>query len=160
MRNQLSRTSWTTGAGVVLLLSQALVSQSAQDPWKSSELLEPAPLAQTLQSSKGKPPVIISVAFPVLYNNKHLPNAIFAGPGSQPQGIEALKSAVAKLPKDSDIVLYCGCCPMEKCPNIRPSYAALKEMGFIRIRVLNVPTNMATDWFDKGYPSENGSALK
>jgi hypothetical protein len=157
MRNQLSSTALS---GAVLLFSQALVSQSAPDPWKTGELLDPPALAQALQFSTGKPPVIISVAFPVLYNNKHLPHAIFAGPGSQPQGIDALKSAVAKLPKDSDIVLYCGCCPMEKCPNIRPSYSALKEMGFTRIRVLRVPTNMATDWFDKGYPSENGSALK
>lgn len=157
MRTQLS---WLALPGAVLVLSQALVSQSGPDPWKTAELLEPSALAQTLQSPNGKPPVIIAVAFPVLYNNKHLPHAIFAGPGSQPQGIDELKSAVAKLPKDSDIVLYCGCCPMEKCPNIRPSYSALKEMGFTKIRVLRVPTNMATDWFDKGYPSENGSALK
>src|ERR1700751_1267462 len=128
-----------TTLGGVLLLSQALVSQNAPDPWKTSELLEPAAFAQTLQASKGKQPVIIAVAFPVLYNNKHLPHAIFAGPGSQPQGIEALKTAVAKLPKDSDIVLYCGCCPMEECPNIRPSYSALKELGFTNIRVLHVP---------------------
>jgi thiosulfate/3-mercaptopyruvate sulfurtransferase len=155
-----TKLSWTALLCGVLLFAQALVSQSAPDPWKSAELLEPAALAQTLQSTGNKPPVIISVAFPVLYNNKHLPHAIFAGPGSQPQGIESLKAAAAKLPKDADIVLYCGCCPMEKCPNIRPSYSALREMGFTKIRVLRVPTNMATDWFDKGYPSENGNALK
>src|SRR5579885_2621254 len=104
--------------------------------------------------------LVIAVAVPVLYNNKHLPHAIFAGPGSKPEGIEALRKEAWKLSKDADIVLYCGCCPMEKCPNIRPAYSALKEMGFTRIRVLHVPTSMATDWFDKGYPSELGSALK
>ncbi len=150
--------TWTACAGAVLLFAQALVSQSAPDPWKSSELLEPAALVQNLKSSK--PPVVIAVAFPVLYNNKHLPHAIFAGPGSKPEGIEALRKEAWKLSKDADIVLYCGCCPMEKCPNIRPAYSALKEMGFTRIRVLHVPTSMATDWFDKGYPSELGSALK
>ena len=150
--------SWTAGTGIALLFAQALVSQSAPDPWKSSELLEPASLAQNLKSSK--PPVIFAVAFPVLYNSKHLPNAIFAGPGSKPEGIDALKKEASKLSKDADIVLYCGCCPMEKCPNIRPAYTTLKEMGFTRIRVLHVPTNMTADWFDKGYPSENGSALK
>ena len=91
MRTQLS---WLALPGAVLVLSQALVSQSAPDPWKTAELLEPSALAQTLQSSQVKPPVIIAVAFPVLYNNKHLPHAIFAGPGSQPQGIDELKSAV------------------------------------------------------------------
>jgi hypothetical protein len=46
---------------------------------------------------------------------------------------------------------------MEKCPNIRPAYRALKELGFTRVRVLNIPTNMHTDWYTKNYPSETGS---
>jgi hypothetical protein len=58
------------------------------------------------------------------------------------------------VPKDADIVLYCGCCPMVKCPNIRPAYRALREMGFQHVRVLNIATNMHEDWFGKGYPSE------
>lgn len=150
--------SWAAAAGAALLFAQALVSQSSPDPWKTAELLEPAALVPALKSAKL--PVVIAVAFPVLYNNKHLPHAIFAGPGSKPEGIDALKKEASKLSKDADIVLYCGCCPMEKCPNIRPAYSTLKEMGFTHIRVLRVPTNMATDWFDKGYPSEDGTALK
>lgn len=146
-----------SAAGAVLLFAQVLISQSAPDPWTASELLEPAALAHTLESS-GKPPVVIAVAFKVLYDARHLPHAIYAGPGSTPQGIDMLKKAAASLPKDSEIVLYCGCCPMEKCPNIRPSYQTLKQMGFTKIRVLHVPTNMATDWFGKGYPSEEGAA--
>ena len=144
----------------IFLLSQVLVSQSPADPWNAADLLEPAVLAKTLQSSKAKPPVVFAVAFPVLYNNKHLPRAIFAGPGSTAAGIEALKKAAVALSKDTDIVIYCGCYPMERCPNIRPAYSTLKQMGFTKVRVLHVPTNMATDWFDKGYPSEEGSALK
>jgi len=109
-----------------------------------------------LQTSNS--PIVISVAFPVLYNNRHILHAIAAGPGSKPEGIEALKKAVAHSPKDADIVVYCGCCPMVKCPNIRPAYAALKEMGFTHIRVLDIPTNMHDDWFTKDYPSEAGPA--
>ena len=153
------RLSSTAITGAILLLSQALMSQSSADPWNAADLLEPAALAKTLQSSNAKP-AILAVAFPVLYNNKHLPQAIFAGPGSTAAGIDALKKAAANLGKDSDIVIYCGCCPMEKCPNVRPAYSLLKQMGFTKVGVLHVPTNMATDWFDKGYPSENGSALK
>jgi len=144
----------------IFLLSQVLASQSPADPWNAADLLEPAVLARTLQSSKAKPPVVFAVAFPVLYNNKHLPRAIFAGPGSTAAGIEALKKAAVALSKDTDIVIYCGCCPMERCPNIRPAYSTLKQMGFTKVRVLHVPTNMATDWFEKGHPSEEGSALK
>jgi thiosulfate/3-mercaptopyruvate sulfurtransferase len=132
--------------------------QDVSDPWSKSEFLEPAALVKALESSK--PPVVIAVAFPVLYNSKHITHAIFAGPGSKPEGIEALKKAAAAYPKDADIVVYCGCCPMVKCPNIRPAYRALKEMGFTHIRVLDIPTNMHTDWYTKNYPSEPAASDK
>ena len=118
-------------------------------------LIEPADLAKTLDSTARKP-AVICVAFPVLYRSKHIAGAVFAGPGNKPEGIEALKKAVSGMPKHADIVLYCGCCPMERCPNVRPAHQALKDAGFTRVRVLNVPTNMAADWYAKGYPSEAG----
>jgi len=134
------------------LLSTLCFCQEAADPWPKQELLEPAALAQLIQSSK--PPVVIAVAFPVLYNQRHIAHAVFAGSGSKPEGIESLKKAAANYPKDADIVVYCGCCPMVKCPNIRPAYRALKQMGFTHIRVLDIPSNMHADWYTKNYPSE------
>ena len=141
---------------VALVAGLLCFSQPAPDPWPKSAVVEPAMLATILQSPLAKEPVILCVAFPVLYKSKHIQHAIFAGQGSKPEGIEELKKAVAELPKDSDLVLYCGCCPMEKCPNIRPAYRALKELGFTRVRVLNIPTNMHTDWYSKNYPTEAG----
>jgi len=138
------------------MLATFCFSQNTADPWPASDLLEPATLAQTLKS--GKAPVVISVAFPVLYRAKHIVKAIDAGPGSKPEGIELLKKAVAGLPRNADIVVYCGCCPMVKCPNIRPAYKTLKELGFTHVRVLSIPTNMHDDWYTKDYPSENGPA--
>jgi thiosulfate/3-mercaptopyruvate sulfurtransferase len=126
--------------------------EAASDPWTSSELLQPADLARAIQS--GKAPVLLSVAFPVLYRGKHIVHAINAGPTSKPEGIEALKKAVASLAKDADLVIYCGCCPMVKCPNIRPAYRTLKELGFTHVRVLSLPENLHTDWVSKNYPSE------
>jgi len=128
--------------------------QDAANPWPKTAVVEPAAFAQMLEA--GKSPMIISVAFPVLYRAKHIVHAVDAGPASKPEGIEALKKAVANLPKDADIVIYCGCCPMEKCPNIRPAYRTLKDLGFMRVRVLDIATNMHTDWYSKGYPSEDG----
>jgi len=61
---------------------------------------------------------------------------------------------VAGQAKDREILLYCGCCPWEKCPNIRPAFAALHEMGFSKVRVMVVPKDFKTDWDDKGYPTE------
>ena len=51
-------------------------------------------------------------------------------------------------------MIYCGCCPLAHCPNLRPAYTALKELGFSRLRILNLPENFGTDWADRGYPTE------
>jgi Rhodanese-like domain len=129
---------------------------AASDPWATGELLQPAELAKAVQS--GKAPIVLSVAFPVLYRGKHIVHAVNAGPTSKPEGIEALKKAVAGLAKDADIVIYCGCCPMVKCPNIRPAYRTLRELGFMHVRVLSLPTNLHTDWVSKDYPSEGSES--
>jgi thiosulfate/3-mercaptopyruvate sulfurtransferase len=138
------------------LLATLCLSQDAADPWPKADLLQPAELAQEIRSAT--PPQVLCVAFPVLYRSQHILHAVDAGPGSKPEGLDALKKAAAALPKDADVVVYCGCCPMVKCPNIRPAYRTLREMGFTHIRVLDIPTNMHADWYSKNYPSEPGSA--
>ncbi len=139
------------------LVATLCLSQQVSDPWPAASLLEPEALAKELQSDKA--PKVICVAFPPLYKSKHIVHAAFAGPASKPEGIEALKKLAESLPRDADLVIYCGCCPMAtKCPNIRPAYAALKEMGFTHLRVLHIPTDMHTDWFSRDYPSEAGSS--
>jgi len=138
----------------VFAVAFVCLAQQAVDPWTHAELLEPETLVAELHSSK--PPVILCVAFTVLYRSKRIPHAIEAGPTYKPEGIELLRKAVAHLPKNADIVIYCGCCPMDRCPNLRPAYSALKEWGFKHVRVLDIPTNMHVDWFSKGYPAESG----
>ncbi len=127
-------------------------AQSDADPWTVTDVIEPAALAKVVSGPNA--PIVISVAFPVLYRNKHIVHALDAKAGSAPEGIDTLRHLVANTPKDADIVIYCGCCPMVKCPNVRPAFRALKEMGYTHIRVLDIPTNMHTDWYSKDYPSE------
>ena len=119
--------------------------------------LQPKDLVSQLQGRSTRP-VLIHVGFPVLYRGKHIPQSVYAGPASRPDGLTALKSAVAKIPHDREIVVYCGCCPYDMCPNIKPALAALKEMGFTHVKALVIPTNFATDWVDHGYPVELGEA--
>jgi len=54
------------------------------------------------------------------------------------------------------VVLYCGCCPWGKCPNIDPAYKLMKSLGFTRLKVLHIADNFGTDWVDKGYPVAQG----
>jgi rhodanese-related sulfurtransferase len=119
--------------------------------------VEPKDLAAQLQAQSTKP-VLLHVGFAVMYRGKHIPQSIYAGPARNAEGLEALKKAVANLPKDREIVVYCGCCPYEMCPNVRPALETLRQMGFTRVKALMIPTNFATDWVDHGYPVELGEA--
>jgi rhodanese-related sulfurtransferase len=120
-------------------------------------LIQPKELATRLEA-KGAHPALIHVGFNVLYRGKHIPGSIYAGPASAPEGLAALGAAVAKLPRNGEIVVYCGCCPWDHCPNMRPAMELLKQMGFTRVKALYISTNMAQDWFDHGYPAESGQA--
>jgi thiosulfate/3-mercaptopyruvate sulfurtransferase len=131
----------------------ANADEPTADPWPKRDLMEPADLAKRLNTSGAKP-TILCVAFPVLYRQRHIIHAEFAGPTSKPEGMEALKSAAAKLSKDSSIIIYCGCCPMAHGPNVRPAYRELKRLGYSNVRVLNIPTNFRDDWVAKNYPVE------
>ena len=140
-----------------LAVSVRLAIASSADPWSAAQTVQPAQLAEELKQIKDPSPLVIYVGVRTLYNGAHIPGAVFHGPGSTEQGITDLKKYAATLPKNSDVVLYCGCCPLEKCPNLRPAFTAIREVGFARLRVLILPTNFDTDWVEKGYPIQKGS---
>ncbi len=63
---------------------------------------------------------------------------------------------MASLPKDKQIVLYCGCCPWNRCPNVGPAYKRLHDLGFTNVKVLYIANNFGDDWVNKGYPAVKG----
>jgi rhodanese-related sulfurtransferase len=103
-------------------------------------------------SSPGK--TILHTGPNVLYRSKHIPGSIYAGPASTAAGLALLKQEAGKLPKDREIVIYCGCCPWDRCPNIDPAMALLKQMGFTKVKALYLGTGFKVDWIDKGYAVE------
>lgn len=121
--------------------------------------LEPKDLAAELQA-KGTRPPLVHVGFPTLYRGKHIPQSIYAGPASRADGLDLLKKSVANLPRDQELVVYCGCCPWDMCPNIKPAMEALRQMGFTKVKALMIAKNFQTDWADHGYPTEAGEAAK
>ena len=122
-------------------------------------LIQPGDVAARL-AAKGAAPAVFHVGPNLLYRNKHIPGSIYAGPGSRSEGLEALKVAAGKLPRDREIIVYCGCCPWSNCPNVKPAVELLKQMGFTRVKTMFIETNFAKDWIDKGYPVESGTAMK
>jgi thiosulfate/3-mercaptopyruvate sulfurtransferase len=126
---------------------------SQLNPWKPSEIAAPAKMAAELKSADSSRHVIY-VGFPILYKGAHIPGARFAGPCSKEEGLGLLKNELKDVPHDAEVVVYCGCCPFGRCPNIRPAYKALAQMGYTKIKVLELDTNLHTDWVAKGYPIE------
>jgi hypothetical protein len=127
-----------------------------EDPWTLKQTVQPADFVKELQQEKDPYPTVIYVGVKTLYEGAHIPGAAFYGPGSTEQGLAELRKFASTLPKNSDVVLYCGCCPLEKCPNLRPAFIALKDIGFARLRVLILPTSFNTDWVEQGLPVHKG----
>lgn len=115
-------------------------------------LIQPADLAAVVRDAHAAKPRLLHVGFRSLYDQAHIPGSEFAGPASDAQGLRALHELFAKLPIDTSIVVYCGCCPWSHCPNIAAAYDTLTSSGFTRVRALHIPNNFGADWVDPGYP--------
>lgn len=117
------------------------------EPWTKAQLMEPDDLAKMMHDPRVTQPLIYCVGPQAVIRN-----SIDVGPGQEEASIGKLEDAVAKQPKGKLIVLYCGCCPIAKCPNVRPAFRKLTDLGFHNHKLLNLPTTVKADWMDKGYP--------
>ncbi len=117
------------------------------------QLISPEDLNQLLKTQK---PLILQVGPKALYQQARIPGAEYIGAASSPEGLEALRARVKSLPKDSLIVVYCGCCPWGHCPNVHPAYKELRNLGYSNVRVLYIANNFGADWVDRGYPTAKG----
>ena len=160
--------NWLWTAAILLLTacfcSMSATMMAASPPEDSSSsaaeipaaaLIQPQELEQWLRSDKEKP-LILQVGSHVMFAEAHIPGSEYIGPSSQPTGIQQLRERVKALPKDKALVIYCGCCPWHKCPNIRPAYQELHTLGFTQLKVLYIADNFGTDWVSKGYPVAKG----
>jgi thiosulfate/3-mercaptopyruvate sulfurtransferase len=147
-------------AMVAVPLSRAQVSSAPTSASAASipesQLMQPEALVRLLKPGVKEKPLILQVGSRVLFGQAHIPAAEYAGPGSQASGIESLESVVSALPKNKHIVLYCGCCPWNRCPNVGPAFKRLRQLGFTNVNVLYLANNFGDDWVNKGYPAVKG----
>ena len=122
------------------------------DPWTENDIIMPETLNAELKNNN-KEPMIIQMGFKMLYDQSHIPGAVFAGPAFKNDGVEALKKTLQNVDHDKNIVLYCGCCKWVDCPNIRPAFKAVKNMGFKRVKLLYLKNTFMINWVNKGYPA-------
>jgi hypothetical protein len=146
-------------AAAILTMSAACASETTGaattgEPWGTNTVL-PADLVKELAGEGGvDKPVIVCTAPPFLYRTARIPGAVLHGPASSPEALNELTTWARTLPRSASLVIYCGCCPLSDCPNLRPAYTALKDLGLSHVRVLLLPDSFRADWIERGYPIE------
>lgn len=135
---------------VACTLTLTVKNAAAQEPWSTQQLMQPKELAGKLNSPNGSHVVIFDIG-----PAGKIKNAIYIGPAQDKENLKLLKTKLDKLPKNAEVIIYCGCCPFEHCPNVRPAFRLLNEMHFTNAKLLNLSRNLKADWIDKGYPMQD-----
>ena len=122
---------------------------NAQAPvnWTADQLLQPSDLATSLKDNK-EIPVIFSIGPGAV-----IPHSRDMSMIKEEENMQKFKHELETLPKDTSVIVYCGCCPYEHCPNVRPAIQLLKDMKFTNYKLLDLPHNIKIDWINKGYPT-------
>lgn len=144
---------WINLTAVLIAVAAASAYQASSIP--ESRLIQPDELAKLVQSSRAKP-LILQVGSRVLFEQAHIPGSAYVGSASTEAGLQALKKRLEGVAKKTEIVLYCGCCPWNHCPNVAPADKAMAEWGFTNVKTLYIANNFGVDWVQKGFPVEKG----
>jgi hypothetical protein len=125
------------------------ITACAQNPvnWTEKQVIQPAELAATITTGKDLP-LIFSVGPAAT-----IPGSVAIGMVNTAEGIDKFKTFLKTADRKKKIVIYCGCCPYDHCPNVRPAIDAMKQMKFTNFFLLDLPHNIKKDWIDKGYPN-------
>lgn len=136
-------------SAIVLLFAAAAfaftIQQAPADPWKPAQVIKTADLAKRINDPKAAKPVIINVGPMGLIKGA-------VGTGTAHDDLGKFKTELTKYKKDQEIVVYCGCCTMQNCPNIRVAFEEMQKQGYKNPRVLEITTGFTEDWSGKGYP--------
>lgn len=148
-----------TFAFAFIFLSSSVPASAQHLPASSiptADLIQPAELAANLKNTSLPKPLILQIGFHNLYAQAHIPDSEYIGAAKEEAGLKQLRDRVAKLSKDTAILIYCGCCPWSHCPNVAAAYGALHALGFTRVKVLYIAENFGDNWVNQGYPVAKG----
>src|SRR6476469_8240044 len=95
------------GVKIIIVLLLFLCQRTlAQNPvnWTIDELIEPSDLSATIKANK-QLPVIFSIGPGAI-----IPHSKDIGMIKEAENMKKFKDQLTNLPKDTQIVVYCGCC--------------------------------------------------
>jgi len=145
-------TATILAACVLMAVATSAMAAKPAASIPAARLVQPADWAAKVQDGSAAGTLTLHVGFRTMFDQAHIPGSEYAGPGNSGAGLQVLRDRVAGLKKDAPILIYCGCCPWERCPNMASAYDALIELGFTNVRAMIIQDNFGTDWVDKGYP--------
>ncbi len=140
-------------ACMLLLAANAALAAQPASSIPAGSLVQPADWASQMKAGTAAGTLTLHVGFKTMFDQAHIPGSEYAGPGNTGAGLQVLRDRVANLAKDTPILIYCGCCPWERCPNMAGAHDVLVELGFTNVKAMIIPDNFGTDWVDKGYPT-------
>jgi hypothetical protein len=121
-----------TAITIILIGTSFILNQT--EPWRPDQLMEPKDLATLMNNKSVTEPLIVSVGPSGL-----IKDAVDMGPVHEKENFNKLKEFLSNQKRDRQIVIYCGCCPFEHCPNIRPAFTLLNDLKFRIKELLNLP---------------------
>src|SRR5690242_19109631 len=130
---------------IILIGTSFIILQT--ETWRPDQLMAPKDLATLINNKSVTEPIIISVGPAGL-----IKDAVDMGAAHEKENLNKLKDFLSNQKRDRQIVIYCGCCPFEHCPNIRPAFILLNDLKFTNQKLLNLPHNLKADWINSGYP--------
>lgn len=131
----------------LLILFFSLLMQAQPNSFKAEQLMQPAKLNELYSKPLSAQPLILNMGV-----ERNIKNAVEVGIVSSPSKYQKLVEAMKNTPKDRDVVVYCGCCKLEDCPNIPVALEKLSALGYKKVKVLNLVTGLNEDWIDQKYP--------
>lgn len=140
-------------ACLLLLAAHFAVAAQPASSIPAARLVQPADWAAKVKDGSAAGTLTLHVGFKTMFDQAHIPGSEYAGPGNTGAGLQVLRDRVAGMAKDAPILIYCGCCPWERCPNMAAAHDVLVELGFTNVRAMIIKDNFGTDWVDKGYPT-------
>ena len=102
---------------------------SGQNPinWTTDQLIEPSALSAMIKSDK-EIPVIFSIGPGAV-----VPHSNDIGMINESENMKKFKEQLSNLPKDTQIVIYCGCWPYDVCKIERVTTMIVKRKHFMII---------------------------
>ena len=130
----------------------SFISRNATEPnpWTTKDMVSPEKLSSLIQDNdKSNDPIILNIG-----PSGAIKGSLKIGSVDNPKGLGLLTNRLSKIQKSKMVIVYCGCCPYDNCPNIRPAFTILNKQGFTNKKLLDLPVNLKVDWIDKGFPME------